>query len=147
MGDGEGEDGGEGVKFCGTIYKGQGWNGTDDYVVSTGGSAGLCTGFSNDLLYEDRFHHWAGEGPSWGYEGAGPDKTSIMLLGRSLDPYWPYDCWNYITGAGHPKRSLILKLYKQFTAEIVANFGDKWSITDDEILEWVKEKELKEATA
>lgn len=35
----------------------------------------------------------------------------------------------------------VKQLYKQFTSEVVANFGDTWEITSEEILQWIKEKE------
>lgn len=111
------------------------------YELNFGGDQSTCTGFSDELLTGNRREHYSGEGPAWGYEGAGPDKVSINLLGRALDIRWPYCCGFGNIGTTHRQRPLILKLYKQFTAEIVANFGDKWSITDEEILKWVADKE------
>lgn len=104
-----------------------------------------CTGYADELRTGDRYTHWDGEGPAWGYEGGGPDKISIMLLARTLDPRWPYEIGLRLDGSTHSKRPIILKLYKQFTSEIVSNFEDRWSITDEEILAWVKEKESQHA--
>lgn len=96
----------------------------------------------------------------WGYDGTDPQLMAITLMAISLgapndDAYGKRTlaafCDWYGNGLGDyeekklPTRkgwfSTIKDLYKQFTSEVVANFGDTWEITSEEILQWIKEKE------
>jgi len=59
-------------------------------------------------------------GFEWGYHGSGPAQLALALL---LDA----------TGSDR----LSLRLYQQFKAEIVAGWGDAWSLEPKEIDEWI----------
>jgi len=66
-------------------------------------------------------------GFQWGYGGSGPAQLSLALL---LDV------------TSNP--DLALAYYQQFKRDIVASWGDEWTIFSGEILEWVKVQERRE---
>jgi len=59
----------------------------------------------------------------WGYEGSGPAQLALALL---------FD----VTGS----RSLAVHLHQDFKRACVANWGETWEITSDQINAWVTEK-------
>ena len=60
------------------------------------------------------------DGFNWGYGGSGPADTALSIL---------TDC----LGMEYANQ-----LYQLFKWEIVASWGDEWSITEERIREWVK---------
>ncbi|MDD5411127.1 MAG: DUF6166 domain-containing protein [Methylobacter sp.] len=62
------------------------------------------------------------DGFQWGYSGSGPAQLALALL---LDA----------TG----DKNLALKYHQHFKNEYVAGWGERWEISRDEILEWVRE--------
>ena len=62
------------------------------------------------------------KGFNWGYEGSGPADSALAIL---------TDC------LGMDKAN---QLYQLFKREFVASWGEEWSITQQEILEWVKKQ-------
>lgn len=66
-------------------------------------------------------------GFGWGSFGSGPSQLALaLLLDVSTNP------------------SLALAYYQQFKWDIVASWGDEWTIFSGEILEWLKEQEKRE---
>lgn len=100
-----------------------------------------CSGWSEELLEGRQVDH-RNEGRdvlTWGYASRSSDLLSISLLATSLKPTWILDhVWHCYR---HPERDLILKHYRAFTEEIVANLPDSWTMTSDEVLAWLKKKE------
>lgn len=66
------------------------------------------------------------DGFNWGYGGSGPAQLALAIL---LD--W---CADEETAMNH---------YQKFKFKFVAGWGDKWSITADEISEWIKAEHRK----
>lgn len=62
-------------------------------------------------------------GFNWGYGGSGPAQTALALL---LD----------VTG----NASLAQRLHQRFKFEVVAGFGDSFSIPDSDIRGWIERK-------
>lgn len=66
-------------------------------------------------------------GFQWGYFGSGPAQLALaLLLDITTNP------------------SLALSYYQQFKWDIVASWGDEWTIFSGEILEWIKTQEKRE---
>lgn len=63
------------------------------------------------------------DGFEWGYGGSGPAQLALALL---LDA----------TG----DKEIALAHYQDFKWDVVAGWGEEWSITSEEILEWVKQR-------
>lgn len=59
------------------------------------------------------------DGFQWGYGGSGPSDTALALL-------------KYVTGLEPPPA-----MYHKFKFDVVANFGSNFTITGDEIQEWI----------
>lgn len=75
---------------------------------------------------------------SWGYEGTGPLQLAVFVLYYILSGgYWGY----YGTEPQIIASNLALKHHEAFMREVVANWGDNWEITKDEVMKWIKEKE------
>lgn len=68
------------------------------------------------------------DGFNWGYGGSGPAQLALALL---------YD----VTG----DREKSLGHYQDFKWQFVAEWGDRWEITTEQILAWL-EKEVKECS-
>lgn len=62
------------------------------------------------------------DGFNWGYGGSGPADTALSILA---------DC------VGIDRAN---QLYQAFKWDFVAGWGPEWSITEEEIKEWVDEK-------
>ena len=67
--------------------------------------------------------HHSPAGFNWGYEGSGPAQLALALL---------FD----VTGSG----KLAVQLHQDFKRACVANWGETWEITSDQINAWVAEK-------
>lgn len=131
MGDGEGED----MTFTGEISLLR--SSCYYYVEDPYG----CSGYAHDLLVGHCQDHGrdskAYEVFSWGYECNGADLLAVALLAVSLDDKWPpHSSW-----WDHRQREAILRHYKAFASEFVANFGNKWSMESEDIIDWVAKKE------
>ena len=61
-------------------------------------------------------------GMAWGYGGSGPADLALSLLTEVI---------------GEKEAD---KYYQDFKQECVSLFGGRWTITDEEITEWYKEK-------
>lgn len=66
------------------------------------------------------------DGFQWGYLGSGPAQLALAIL-------------LHTTG----DERLALRHYQDFKFMIVANFGDDWYISQEEILEWLDGRESK----
>lgn len=77
----------------------------------------------NNLPYHHVRH--SPDGFNWGYGGSGPAELARCLLlevvGRDSGEGWHY---------------------QDFKTEFVAKWDQSWSISADEIVEWVEEKEM-----
>lgn len=67
------------------------------------------------------------DGFQWGYSGSGPSQLSLALL---LDV------------TGNPE--LAQSYYQDFKFNTVASWGEEWSITSQEILEWLARAQAQE---
>lgn len=65
-------------------------------------------------------------GFNWGYLGSGPAQLALALLLDAADD-----------------EALSLRHYQDFKFMVVANLGDDWYISQDEILEWLDGRESK----
>lgn len=113
-----------------------------------------CSGYAVDLKNKSRAEHDKPEHErkydtlAWGYDGEGPELLAITMLASALYPQWE-SSWVAIGSYGsrhyspwkHPARDLILKHYRAFTEEIVANLPDSWTMTSDDVLAWLEKKE------
>jgi len=63
------------------------------------------------------------DGFNWGYGGDGPAQLALGLLLDATD------------------EETARKYYQDFKWDIVANWGDKWQITEQEIKDWVKREQ------
>lgn len=66
----------------------------------------------------------------WGYSGSGPAQLALALL---LDATRDNN--------GKPEVWISVKLHQAFKQQFVASWGDEWSITDREILNWINTRE------
>ena len=71
-----------------------------------------------------KLYNHSPDGFNWGYYGSGPAQLALALL---------YD----VTG----DKELSLHLHQNFKFNFVGNWKEKFSITSDEIREWIKEQE------
>jgi hypothetical protein len=64
-------------------------------------------------------------GFNWGYGGSGPSQLALGII---------YD----VTGDEYLSESV----YQQFKWDFVSKWGDEWSITEDEVVEWVNARKV-----
>lgn len=67
-----------------------------------------------------KLHNHSPDGFQWGYCGSGPAQLALALL---------------LDASGDASASL--DWYQEFKREFVAGWGERWSITDVAILEWL----------
>jgi len=65
------------------------------------------------------------DGFQWGYGGSGPAQTALALL---LDVTTIPD--------------IAEEYYQDFKMDVVSHWGDDWSITSDDIIEWIETRKL-----
>lgn len=122
-----------------------------DHNADSGDCVHTCSGFSRDLLDGKYGNHSFGadaESIAWGYSGLGPDYLSVSVLALSIYPRWLKDkeIEDGIPGSmiphKHPDRLRVIELHKQFTKEVVSKLPDRWTMTSDEVLAWIKDGTL-----
>lgn len=132
------------VKFWGEAKRGTksvyyDWN----HNANSKGITGNCGGWANDLIHGRKCSHFGDNEATWGYAGHGPDIMSVSLLAWSLDNAFVKA--EFIPGMNHynhKDREKILKLYPKFTKEVVSKLPDRWTMTSDEVLAWIKDGTL-----
>ena len=93
-------------------------------LLPDGESTELSPGPSQKL----RLH--SPDGFQWGYNGSGPSQLSLaLLLDATTDP------------------ETAQAYYQQFKWDVVAGWGDEWSILRGEILLWIEQEKLKQLEA
>lgn len=112
-----------------------------DFDVNCKGVTKSCGGWSQELI-SGKPGHSSSEGDTlaWGYNGNSPRLLAVNMLATALHPEW-LNYPNYYDAFRHKDRALILKRYRAFTREVVANLPDSWIMTSDEVLAWLKSKE------
>jgi len=96
------------------IYKGVRTNG------GMGGQEVLKDGEPLSLAPSLKLHSHSPDGFNWGYGGSGPAQLALALL---------YD----VTG----NKDIALANYQDFKWYYVAQLGEHWQITDEEIQNWL----------
>lgn len=111
-----------------------------DFDVCCHGVKKSCGGWSQELISGEPGHGSDGDTLAWGYDGDSPRLLSVNMLATTLHPEWLLFP-NYFNAYCHKDRALILKRYRAFAKEVVANLPDSWTMTSDEVLAWLKKKE------
>lgn len=70
---------------------------------------------------------------AWGYEGNGPRQLAYAILVHGCYHYDKSQHW----GIGAKKYS------EAFMKDVVSKWGDKWKITLEEVVEWIRKQETK----
>ncbi|PSR22144.1 MAG: hypothetical protein C7B45_07930 [Sulfobacillus acidophilus] len=65
-------------------------------------------------------------GFNWGYGGSGPADLALSLLVNAL---------------GHRRQADTGPLYQEFKWAVVAHLPDEWSLTPQDILDWVRQQQ------
>lgn len=102
----------------------------------------LCAGCAYEILGRGS-HDSCRDSISWGYDGSGPELLSAALIGCAIDGPGAFNELQFSDLA----IQLVRRHYRAFTEEFVVHFEDAWSISGEQILAWVrnKEKELEKA--
>ena len=110
----------KGFKPYHTIYRGAKYSPTAGPGAVTKQKPNLAPMIFNPAPSQKVWNH-SPDGFSWGFCGSGPAQLALALL---LD----------VTDDG----KLATFLHQRFKAEIVANWGESWEISSDEINAWVE---------
>jgi hypothetical protein len=96
------------------VYRGARGDRIDGGVVVTRNAQILRPYDSQQLL------NHSPDGFNWGYSGSGPAQLALALL---------------LDATGDP--GIALTQHQNFKRAVVADFGDEWEITQEEIITWV----------
>jgi hypothetical protein len=70
------------------------------------------------------------DGFQWGYGGSGPAQLALALL---------------VDATGDDR--LAVRLHQPFKWQFVASLGDSWTMTEDEIMRWIKSYQQEEGAS
>lgn len=109
-----------------------------------------CSGKATQLLNPNPVfgeYGYVNDVMSWGYDGRGSDLLAGWLIMQALSKNSNMDESRSIGTEQLKNQPIMLRHYKQFSTEVIANLPDEWEMDTEWIRQWVTEREKMEVKA